>query len=298
MNITDKIIEQSDKLRFYTTEMLKPASAVAIFGTVLGAATVGGFTAASLITPDIYKAMLGAGAGAIAGFAINNTIVKMSDRIADLVKPITGNANRISNERLYRNFEDLYNKSGFRNAKESALIESIMLSISDDKFESLQDYLGDQRTREAKDMSKQLWKKYDERLLNKMSDIASTAAQTPLGEKIKVASSRLSALLERTGLQDVSATAYASESDALKTKGPADINQTRLAKAFIVDTQYNENLDICLVRDLKNLLPEEAYVSFAESVNVLGHEPKIGSIPDVIEDDRKAPTIGLSPKLI
>lgn len=294
MNIQDKIQQQSDKLHALTHEKSGTNATLAVNACVLAAVAMTAVGMSSMIPGNplglntlTSEILVTAGLGtSFVGYAID----RMFSSAKDLLKPITGQVNNISNEKLYQNFMDMHYKAKYPSEHAAVLVENVVNNASEDKFESLQEFLNDKGTTEAIEFSKQLWSNYDKKLVGEFKETAAMleAKQTPIGEKVAQSSTRLQELLQRTGIANVTSLAYSKAvSDAREQTSPVEPKQ--ITQSFIIDTVRNENLyfDWANVREntsagsalesrvsaLKDELSEDEFIQMVQDIHDI-NQPK------------------------
>lgn len=294
MNITEKILQKTDKLAFLVTEKLKLPAAILFVGGSIALASATGINIAELLANEqtgnlvvdasnkFYASLTGGAIGAAIGAVGSGKILS---KLASLASPITSRFNNISNERLYNNFSKVY-WSDNGAAKNEKMIDGFIAKASDARFEELQGFLEKQGTTESKKMSKDLWSAYEKKLAANMQTVADSAIQeqTPIGVKVQQKSSKLTDLLAQSGIGNVSSAAYAKEIATISNEVTATVSAAHLTKSFVLDKSFNDEIKVGSVSLLIQDFPDEAVDVFLESTSALAkqYELKLNSTNSVV----------------
>lgn len=310
MTLTDRIISSSDKIKFLATEKLKaPATWLLVGGSIAGA-TILGITAGEMLAThaaqadipgQIYNAMYGAIAGSALGFAISHvSINKITNKLRSLVLPIDGNVNRISAQRLFKNFVDITEHSKHKNMFEKDLIEKIDSTASDAKLKELKEFLERKDEPQAKKMSRMLNEAHSKSFAEKLRAIAKKSGhnQTDINTKTQRAAQSLREFIERAGLEHVKSKSFTRAIEDIDGIHPK-LQAKHVVTAFAVDAANTLPSDS--LAKLKAELIQEAPTSVVnemmEHIEQMASrkEPVLGNVQEVVfeSDQRNTPALGL-----
>lgn len=306
MTITDRILSSSDRLKLLAADKLKLPATLLITGVSIAGASFIGLNAGDVLAThimqddvanQIYNAMYGAVAGSVLGYAISHfSIKKIANKIRSLVEPVDGNINRISAERLYKNFVDITMHSKHKDVYEKDLINRIASTATERKISEINEFLSAQTDPQAKKMSSKLNDAYATNFAGKLLKIASQAEvkQTGLGLKVQHSSQSLGDFIAKTGLDQIKSKAYVKALEDIKEMQPLikPIHVMEAMAADVASTMPKEAINELRI-ELMQSAPAELVEEALESVELLHQrkEPTLGSIYDIsIEDENTRQT--------
>ncbi len=303
MTITDRILSSSDRLKLLAAEKLKLPATLLITGISIAGASFIGLNAAELLAThimqddvanQIYNAMYGAVAGSVLGYAISHfSIKKIASKVRSLVEPVDGNINRISAERLYKNFVDITMHSKHKDVYEKDLINRVASTATEHKISEINEFLSEQTDPQAKKMSSKLNDAYATKFAGKLLKIASQAEakQTGLGLKVQRSSQSLGEFIAKTGLDQIKSKAYVKTLEDIKEMQPLikPIDIMEALAADVVSTLPKEAINGIRI-ELMQSAPAPLVEDALESIEMLSQrkEPMLGSVYDISIEDRGA----------
>jgi hypothetical protein len=245
------------------------ASQLVVAVSALGAGTsaINSILNSETLDPSVSTPVAMAVAGA--GVASLYLLKSLRDKIIGLTSPITHNLNKISNERLLQNFEDL-DKSPNKGVYRQRLVDAILSKTDDSRVSELLAFLKRDNVKANNEFIDMLKRSIEERITDSVVSIKS-------GRKPDVnqqSSSKLDSLLNKVGLDanEVNGEAlnqvYETVQGAQSNLG-ADGTVRMMAHAFVDSLSGSPHDIVQNIKAMRRTLDPELFEKLVEEVAML-----------------------------